>query len=225
MKKLWIIANFKSNKNVAEVLDWVSLVGPKLQISENIKVGVCPTFTALGETRKAVKIGNFPLLVGSQDLSPFGLGSYTGEEPAEILKEMIDFALIGHSERRQNFSETDETVASKVKQAEANGILSLVCVQGAETPIPPGAKIIAYEPVFAIGTGIPDIPENAEKVAKTLKEIGGDGTEVLYGGSVNSENCKNFTSQDNINGLLIGKSSLDAEEFVKIVENCTASAT
>jgi len=216
MKNIWIIANWKSNKTIEEALSWISVVGPKIEKRENLKVVVCPPFSALSEVKKAITIGNFPLLVGSQDLSPYEVGAYTGEESAALMNELISLSILGHSERRKNFDETDEMVAKKVKQALDNRITPLVCVQSKDTPVPDGAKLIAYEPVFAIGTGNPDTPENSNEVAGSFKE---NGVEVLYGGSVDSKNVKGFLIQENINGVLVGGASLDPEEFVKIVQN------
>ncbi|MBI2595234.1 triosephosphate isomerase [Candidatus Daviesbacteria bacterium] len=221
MKHLWIIANFKSNKNLMEVLEWVEQVGPKLVKGENLKVVVCPTFSSLEEVAKKIKVGNYQMLVGSQDLSPFEEGAYTGEEAASILKQFVDLAILGHSERRQNFHETDEMVAKKVDEAIAHDIIPLVCVQGSDVPIPGKCKLAAYEPVFAIGTGNPDTPENANLIAKALKDKYGQDLEVLYGGSATSANCKDFVNQENISGLLIGKSSLDPQEFLKIIKECS----
>lgn len=215
-KKIWIIANWKSNKNIAEALDWVAKVGPEIPRVDQLKVVVCPTFSALSEVKKAVVVGNYPLLLGVQDLSPFGTGAYTGEESAQLLSPLIGLAILGHSERRQNFSETDETVAKKVTQAKSNSIIPLVCVQGPDTPVPEGCKLAAFEPVWAIGTGNPDTPENANQVAGVLKEKYGQDLEVLYGGSVTSENVKSFIAQKNISGVLVGKASLDPQEFLKI---------
>ncbi|MDO8573640.1 MAG: triose-phosphate isomerase [Candidatus Daviesbacteria bacterium] len=217
---MWIIANWKSNKTIAEALDWISQIGPQIPKSEKLRVIVCPTFDALSEVKKAIIVGNFPLLVGAQDLSPFGTGAYTGEEPVQTLSQFIDFVIVGHSERRQNFGETDEMIAKKVVQALDNNITPLVCVQDENTPVPEGCKLVVFEPVFAIGTGNPDTPENADEIAKKLKEKYGDGLEVLYGGSVNSQNVKGFISKPNISGVLVGNASLDAEEFVKICKNC-----
>lgn len=221
MKNIWIIANFKSHKSLAQSLEWVEAVGPKIVRQGNLKVVVCPTFTSLEEIKKKIQSSNFPLLVGSQDLSPFDEGAYTGEEAASILKQYVDLAILGHSERRQNFNETDEAVALKVKQAKEHDIIPLVCLQSVDTPIPSGCKLTAYEPIEAIGTGHPDTPDNAEKVAVTLKQKYGQDLEVLYGGSVTSENCKSFILQESISGLLIGGASLDATEFVKIVNEST----
>ena len=219
-KNLWIIANWKSNKNLAEALDWVSIVGPKIERRPNLKVVVCPTFSCLSEVKKAITVGNFPLIVGSQDLSPFSEGAYTGEEPAKFLKQFADLAILGHSERRQNFGETDEMVEKKVKQALDHQIIPLVCVQGKETPVLEGCKLIAYEPVFAIGTGNPDTPENANEIAGYFKESSED-MEILYGGSVTSDNVKGFVIKENLSGVLVGGASLEVEEFVKIIKVCS----
>ena len=221
VKNIWIIANFKSNKTIAEALDWVSKVGP--QIPKNLKVVVCPTFSALSEIKKVIQVGGYPLMVGSQDLSPYDIGAYTGEEAAKILKDVVDLSILGHSERRKNFGETDEMVSKKVEQALENNIIPLVCVQSEETPVPQNCNLIAYEPLFAIGTGNPDTPENADKIASQLKEKyspPAGGLEVLYGGSVTSQNVKAFISRDNISGVLIGGASLDPEEFIKILKEC-----
>ena len=217
MKNIWLIANWKSNKTIKEAIEWIDFVGPKLEKRENLKVVVCPSFIDIEEVKKAILVGNFSLMVGSQDLSPFDVGAYTGEEAASILKQFVDLSILGHSERRQNFSETDEMVLQKVKQALDHQITPLVCVQDETTPIPENCKLVAYEPIFAIGSGNPDSPQNAGKVAIKIKQTHAD-LEVLYGGSVNSNNAKGFLMQENLNGLLIGKSSLDPEEFVKIVE-------
>lgn len=215
---MWIIANWKSNKTIAEALDWISKVGPQIPNNENLKVVVCPTFSAISEVKKAITVGSFPLLVGSQDLSPFDIGAYTGEEPAEVLNQLIDLTILGHSERRQNFKETDEMIAKKVIQANENSITPLVCVQGSDIDVPDGCKLVAYEPVSAIGTGNPDTPEDANKVAKVLKEKYNHDLEVLYGGSVDPQNVKGFIDQANISGVLVGNASLDAEEFIKICQ-------
>lgn len=216
MKNIWVIANWKSNKTIAEALDWIAKVGPQIPKTNNLKVVVCPTFSALSEVKKAITVGNFPLLVGTQDLSPFSSGAYTGEESAGLLKGLITLSIIGHSERRENFAETDEIITKKVQQALDSQIIPLVCVQGEDTVVPSGCKLIAFEPIFAIGTGNPDTPENASIVANKLKEKYGQDLEVIYGGSVDSLNAKSFIAQENINGVLVGNASLDAEEFIKI---------
>lgn len=203
-------------------MEWINKVGPQLNKREDLQVVVCPRFSVLPELHQEIQANNYPIILGSQDLSPFEIGSFTGEEPAELLKELVSMSIVGHSERREKFNETDEVIAEKIKRAAAAGIEPILCVQNSETPIPEGMKIVAFEPVFAIGTGTPDTPENANKVALQVKSMKPE-VNILYGGSVTSENCESFIEQDNISGLLIGKASLDAEEFLKIVVNCSKS--
>lgn len=217
-KPVWIIANWKSNKNISEALRWIEVVGPNLEKRATVKVVVCSAFTDIEEVKKAVLVGNYPLIVGSQDLSPFAEGPYTGEESARVLSELVELSILGHSERRQHFGETDELVAEKVEQAVKFQIIPLVCVQNEDTPVPEKVNLIAYEPIFAIGTGNPDTPQNAAQIATIFKERYGKTVEVLYGGSVTSENVKPFLGQENLSGVLVGKASLDPEEFLKIVK-------
>lgn len=225
-KTIWVVANWKSNKTISEALDWVSKVGPQIPKNDNLKVVVCPTFSCLSELKKAIIVGNFPISLGSQDLSPFEVGAYTGEESADLLKELVDLSILGHSERRKNFSETDEMVAKKVEQALKNNIMPLVCVQSKDTPIPEECKIVAYEPIWAISTGLAntpgagkaDTPEDANKMASIFKQKNNAELEVIYGGSVDSQNVAGFIDQENIHGVLVGNASLDAEEFVKICQ-------
>lgn len=218
-KSIWVVANWKSNKNIREALEWVSVVGPGLPRSDRLKIIVCPPFTDVEEVEKAVKVGNFPLMVGVQDLSPFEEGAYTGEEAASIMQDLVDLAILGHSERRENFAETDEIVALKVEEARKYNIIPLVCVQYSETPVPKGVEIIAYEPVFAVGSGHPDTPENAGSVAAALKAKHGLSVQILYGGSVTESNAASFVRQESLNGLLVGSASLDPLQFLKIIRS------
>lgn len=225
MKNIWIIANWKSNKTIVEALDWVAQVGSEIPKNERLKVVVCPTFSALSEVKKAITVGNFPLLVGAQDLSPFGVGAFTGEESAGLLNQLIDLAILGHSERRKNFCETDEIIAQKTGQALQNKITPLVCVQGEETPVPADCQLIAYEPIWAISTGLTntagvgrvDTPEDAGRVAHSLKQKYSQ-LEVIYGGSVDAGNVKGFVNNEDLSGVLVGNASLDPRGFSKICQ-------
>lgn len=219
-KNLWIIANFKSHKSISESVEWISIVGPSLEKREDIKVIVCPSFSAIEQVKKAVQVGNYPLMVGSQDLSAFGPGAYTGEEPAKFLADFISLSILGHSERRTNFNESDEMVAKKVIQAKENNILALVCVQDRETSVPDGCKMVAYEPVWAIGSGKAETPQGANEVAKVLKEKHGEDLIILYGGSVDEGNVKGFIDQDNLSGVLVATACLDPEEFLRVYNSC-----
>lgn len=219
-KTIWVVANWKSNKTVSDALHWVSVAGPQIPHNSSIKVVICPSFSLLSEVKKAIQVGGFPITVGSQDLSPFDVGSYTGEESASLLKQFIDLSILGHSERRNNFKEDDELILQKTERALEAGIKPLVCVQDTETVVPKGCRMVAYEPIFAIGTGNPDTPENASNVASKLKEKNGAELEVLYGGSVNLHNIKQFIEKENISGVLVGKASLDPQEFVQLIKEC-----
>ncbi len=219
-KKIWLVINFKANKNLKETINWIDAIGPNLPKSGNLKIVVCPSFSALSEIKKAILVGNYPIILGSQDLSEFGNGAYTGEEPGKFLTDFIELSIIGHSERRTNFGETDEVVAKKVSQAFDNNIISLVCVEDSQMPVPANCKLVAYEPIFAIGSGTPDTPENADNIAFKIKNINGQDTEVLYGGSVTKENIKAFIQRENISGCLVGTGAMDPDEFLKMVEIC-----
>lgn len=217
---MWIVANWKSNLNIKESIDWIDAVGPKLLRDENLKIVVCPSFEALGEVKKAIEVGGYPIFAGSQDLSPFGEGAFTGEVNAESLKDLVNFSIIGHSERRDKLGETDDLIEEKSKEAQKFSIEPILCIQSAETPIPKNVKLVAYEPVFAIGSGNPDTPENANRVASTVKKIINNKLEVLYGGSVAPSNIKDFVNEPEIDGVLIGKACLVPDEFLKMVDAC-----
>ncbi len=221
MKKLFIIANWKAQKTSQEARDWLEkflTYNNQHTTINNKEIIVCPPFTLLPMMRDFVEQNGLPLKLGAQDVSPYGMGAYTGEVTAEQLKEFVDYVIIGHSERRAHFHETDEMVARKVGKTKDYGLIPIICVQGIDTSIPAGVEVIAYEPGFAIGSGNPDTPENADAVAKEVKDKHG-AESVLYGGSVTSENVASFTSQEHIDGVLIGGASLDASAFIKIVQN------
>lgn len=216
-KNTWIIANWKSNKTIKEALEWLDIVGPQIPKKDNLKIAVCPPFTDLEEVKRNIMVNNYPILIGAQDLSPFEEGPFTGEEAAKILKDFVDLTILGHSERRQNFGETDQIVAEKVLRAKEYNIIPLVCVQNQNTLVPEGVNLIAYEPIFAIGTGNPDTPQNANQVAVFFKTKYSDNLDILYGGSIDENNAKAFLQQSSLSGLLIGSKSLDPQTFLKII--------
>lgn len=159
---------------------------------------------------------SLPISLGAQDVSPFEEGPHTGEEAASQLGEFAKYVIIGHSERRQEFGETDELVAQKVQTARAYQLEPIVCVQGKDTPVPDNVHIVAYEPLDAIGTGKPAVSEMAEEVALYFKHER-HIPYVLYGGSVTPENVHSYTSQPAIDGVLVGGASLDPALFSDII--------
>ncbi len=219
MKKLLIVANWKSNKTVSQAKEWLE----GLQIEDlgikNKEVIICAPFTLLPFLRSYFLHPTSDIQLGGQDVSPFFEGAYTGAVNGKQLKEFADYVIIGHSERREHFHETDEELEQKVQQALAFGLTPVFCVQGVETPIPDGVAIVAYEPLSAIGTGNPDTPENAQEVARVIKEKHRMVHAVLYGGSVTPENVNSFTQMEHIDGVLVGGASLDSTVFTQLIEN------
>lgn len=220
MKKLFIIANWKSNKTVGDAEEWFRAINDsQLTLNkEEKKIIICPSFTLLPKIKELSVNCKLPISIGAQDISPFEEGAYTGEVNGKQIKEFAEYALIGHSERRMKLSESNEMISKKVEEANKNNIIPILCVQGVDTIIPAGISIVAYEPVAAIGTGNPDTPENAEIAAKTIKDKYGIQY-VLYGGSVTGENVSSFTEMESISGILVGGASLDAKQFLQIIEN------
>jgi len=222
MKKLYIVANWKSYKTIHEAETWLKQVKQLLsenQLPKEKILILCVPFTLLPFASHFIKENNMPLFLGSQDLSPFGMGAYTGEVNAQQVKEFADFTLVGHSERRRYFDETDEILSQKVGEAIKQAITPILCVTDKTTPIPQTITIVGYEPVAAIGSGQPDTPENANTVATYIKEQNAHVSHVLYGGSVIPENVSTFTSQKNIDGVIIGGASLDAKKLFALCIN------
>ena len=221
MNNIFIAANFKSYKTENQAKEWlnnflaIKNIEPQLSGKE---VVVCPSFTLLFSFYSYFSANNLQVKVGAQNVSPFDEGAYTGEVNAKQINEFAKYVIIGHSERRKYFNELDDMLIEKVKISLTNGLTPIFCVQDKNTFVPEGVTIVAYEPVFAIGSGNPDTPENADAVASFLKSKNSK-YKVLYGGSVTSNNVKSFTSKTNIDGVLVGGASLDAAEFIKIVQN------
>lgn len=213
-----IVANIKSYETLEEGNFWIEkFLAHKDSLSAltQKEIVICPPFTLLLSFSSAFLGTN--IKIGAQNVSPFNEGAYTGEINAKQIKDFAEYVLIGHSERRKFFAETEDMLKKKTEISLKNGLKPIFLVQGKNAIIPQGVGVVAYEPVFAIGSGNPDTPENADELAEVLKSE--NDYLVLYGGSVTSENVKNFTSKANINGVLVGGASLDPEEFYKIIEN------
>ncbi len=229
MKKLFLVANWKSNKSVGdahsflrEFLNHEFITWYHTQ-RETKRVIICPPTILLPELARMIEKSEAqtPIFLGGQDVSPFSEGPHTGEIAASQLAEFANYVIVGHSERRLELQETDELIATKVKEARRFGLEPIVCVQGKDTPVPDGVHILAYEPLDAIstaGVGKPLDPASANEVAhffKHEKHI----PYVLYGGSVDPTNVHSYTSQEDIDGVLVGGKSLDPHAFAAIVKN------
>ncbi|MBI2421075.1 MAG: triosephosphate isomerase [Candidatus Levybacteria bacterium] len=183
---------------------------------------VCPPFTLLEFVKDYIGKLEIDISVGAQDISPFGQGASTGEVSGAEIKEFADYVIIGHSERREKFNEDDELLTLKLKQALSSGLTPIFCVSDENQFLPlktlqEESFLVAYEPISAIGTGNPDTPQNASRMAEKIKGIG--DFEILYGGSVNEENVSEFTRAERISGVLVGGASLSAIEFLGVINN------
>lgn len=211
-----VVANLKANLTWEEVSTWLDKVG---QVSKNFKGTIifCPSYPFLQAAREKIGKESINVHLGSQDISRFEQGAFTGEVAANQISDLVDYAIIGHSERRQNFKEDDQTLKDKVEKAKSKSIEPIFCIQNEKTMIPDQVSIIAYEPVFAIGTGNPETPENIESIGQKLKAKG--QCTILYGGSVSQENVKSFVDKQSVDGVLVGATnSLDPQKFVAILD-------
>lgn len=212
-KTLFIAGNWKSNKTLAESKIWIDQFQG---VSGDATVVLCVPYTVLSYFHDVLATKHPNIALGAQNISPFGAGAYTGEVTAGQVKEFAQWVILGHSERRKHFSETDEVLGQKVKQAREAGLRVIYCVQDEHTSVPAGVQVVAYEPVWAIGTGKTDSPENANAVIQTIKKTTGVPT-CIYGGSVTAENVKSFVTMDAIDGVLPGGASLDPGKFQQLI--------
>ncbi len=246
MRKPIIAGNWKMYKTIAEARDLVRALKQALADIDSVEIVVSPPFTALGAVVEELRGSN--ISVAAQNMYWEESGAYTGEISPLMIKDIgCNFVIIGHSERRQFFNETDATVNKKVKAALKTGLTPIVCVGetleerevGAtmkivERQIREGLAglhsqemekiVIAYEPVWAIGTGKTATPEQAEEVHQLISSLitQNAGTvarniRILYGGSVKPDNIDDLMAQPNIDGALVGGASLKADSFARIV--------
>ncbi len=219
MKSLVIAGNWKSNKTLHEVKDWLEqfrAATATLNYQPTLTIVLCAPFTALDLLQRQIKDLKFPVGLGAQDISPFAPGAYTGEVNGLQIKELADWVIIGHSERRQNFGETEEMLRQKVTQAKSAGLKIIYCVPDQASAVPENVDMVAYEPIWAIGTGKSDTPENANQVISTIKQKT-PVRRVIYGGSVTPENVVSFVSAPAIDGVLPGGASLDPLKFSNLI--------
>lgn len=229
MKKLFLVGNWKSHKTIQEAhtfmisflnssfIEWLHKDAESKDTSK--KVIICPPTLLIPELAKMIEHlqVKIPIALGAQDISPFPEGAHTGEISAIELAGLVNYVIVGHSERRKEFGETDEIIFQKAKEAKKAGLEPIFCVQGKDTPVPEDIKIVAYEPIDAIGSGHPDNPDHAESVATFFKEKKNIPF-VLYGGSVTSDNVSSYTQRPSIDGVLVGGASLDPVSFSEIIQ-------
>ncbi len=220
MKKSYIIANWKSNKTIHQASMWLEefkMQNLGLQIFEK-EIIVCPSFSLLSDMKSYIINHALPIKLGGQDISPFEHGAYTGAVNGEQIKEFADYVLIGHSERRKYFHEDSTLLEKKVKQARQYSLTPIYCVSDPREHIPEGVTIVAYEPIFAIGSGKPDTPQNVESAAQAIFKSNQE-IAVLYGGSVTAQNVSDFIKMPSISGVLVGKASLNPLDLIQIIHH------
>ena len=241
----YIAANWKMHKTVAEAAAFVDALLPRIAATQH-DVVICPSYLALSEVVERSR--GSAVRVAAQNMHEEASGAFTGEVSAPMLLEAdVDAVVLGHSERRQYFNETDEALARKLPAALAVGLEPILCVGEGEqardaeqtegvlerqlqadlAAIDSGmlAKVVvAYEPIWAIGTGRTATPEQAQDacafIRDVLRERGAvaDAVRILYGGSVKPANAPELMAQADIDGALVGGASLDPDEFAQIVE-------
>jgi triosephosphate isomerase (TIM) len=225
MKQLIIAGNWKSNKTVSEAGAWITQFAPHiLSVKDSLKEVtplVCAPYSDLYLMHSLVKEMSLPVALGAQDVSPFPEGAYTGEVSARMLKDMCEWVIIGHSERRKLLGEKEDELFGEVKQAKAAGLKVIYCVSDELMAIPPEVDVIGYEPTWAIGTGKTDTPENANATLTKFKAKTGIHLAV-YGGSITADNVAEFVKQPAIDGALVGGASLDPEKFLKLIVNASS---
>ncbi len=220
-KKKYIAGNWKSNKTVAQVAEWFGEFHKlsKNDISASFQDKTVIVFPSFLHIPLAVTLRDkykLPIEIGAQDVSPFTSGAYTGAISADMLSEFVKYAIIGHSERRKNFLENDEVLTQKEARLKEKNITPIYCVPDKDTFVPEDVSIVAYEPVWAIGTGKTESPEIADKVASEIKKKHQE-CNVLYGGSVSPDNVADFAAVKYIDGFLPGGASLDPRKFWEII--------
>jgi triosephosphate isomerase len=242
------MGNWKMYKTVQEARSFAEQLGTQAaKLTSDIDYAIFPPFTAFHVLRVTLPTS---VALGAQNMFYEAQGAFTGEISGPMLHDLgIRYVLVGHSERRNIFGETDEDVRKKVKAVVAHGMTPVLCVgenleekqkgstlEVVERQVSLGLadlsseevanSVIAYEPVWAIGSGLTPTPEDAEAVIRAIRErvardkgqSAAEGVRILYGGSVKPDNIASFTAQPNIDGALVGGASLEAASFVKMAE-------
>jgi triosephosphate isomerase len=249
-----IVGNWKLHKTIAEAEEFVAALLPRVSSLDGVDIGVCPTFTALGAVVNSTRDSR--VAVYAQNMHETAEGAFTGEVSAPMLAEFdVAGVVLGHSERRQLFGETDKALCQKVPAALEAGLLPILCVGETEEEHERGDTqrklrhqvredltrvddeslgniVIAYEPIWAIGTGKTASPEQAQEALAFLRSLVADRSpeqaqrvRLIYGGSVKPANAAELLGLPDIDGALVGGASLDAESFSAIVRAAVPAST
>jgi triosephosphate isomerase (TIM) len=238
VRKIIIAGNWKMYKTQAEALEFLQAFKPELENTDEAReVVLCAPYTALGVISKTLHGGRIRL--GAQNIHWEDVGAYTGEIAGAMLTEIgVNYVIVGHSERRQYFGETDETVNLRLKAAQRHGLTPILCVgetkaqrDAGETEniifnqlakdlvdVDQSQLVIAYEPIWAIGTGDTCEATEANRVIGLIRsQLTNKNVSIQYGGSVKPDNIDEIMAQSEIDGALVGGASLEATSFARIV--------
>jgi triosephosphate isomerase len=243
MRKPFIAANWKMNKTVGETREFLSVLIPAVKDVQHVTIAIAPPFTSLAEAAGLLR--NTSIVLAAQNVFFEAKGAYTGEISPVMLADIgCGFCIVGHSERRQYFFETDDVVNKKIKAARGQRLGVIFCIgeslaerDAGDTfsvlgrqlerglgGVSPDNLVIAYEPVWAIGTGKTATPDEAQEahafIRENLRHFYGEKSEqlcIIYGGSVTPDNVDSLMSCRDVDGALVGGASLKAESFIRIV--------
>lgn len=224
----YVIGNWKSNQNITESLIWLDeLSALKPHFSPDLAVILCLPFTDIASFNQKISDLGLPIVSGSQNVSHLPPGKHTGEITANMLGELVNYCLVGHSERRTEFDETSEIVALKARYLLENSIVPIICL---DTPyideqikqlfhhdVDVSRCFFVYEPISAIGTGKPISPTDANHVAAQIAFLTDNTSPILYGGSVSHDNALSFVQESCLDGVLVGTDSLEPTLFAGII--------
>lgn len=250
--KFWIGTSWKMNKTLGEAIAFANTLGLSLaQVDDRIQPFVIPSFTAVREVKSILSATR--VKVGAQNMHWDDSGAWTGEISPLMLKDCdLDMVELGHSERRQHFGETNETVGLKTAAAVRHGLTPLICIgetraerdegrtedvltvqvqtalRGLEGAARDATILLAYEPVWAIGKdGVPASADYADRQHALIRQVAARALThvpaILYGGSVNAANCVELASQPNIDGLFVGRSAWEADDLLDIISRCATT--
>ncbi len=222
--KTYVIGNWKSNKSRNAAQEWFSEFVDLYRPAEGLEVVVAPSFVCLcsiSEYIQALNLRNLSL--AAQDVSPFPKGSYTGAVAADMIRGMVDYVIIGHSERRRYFRETSQDTANKMSEAVDAGLKPIVCIDQpyamsqltALNDIDCDELLIAYGPTEAAITRIPEQPDRVQEAARFIRQVQSDRP-VVYGGSLHPDNVEEYLAVEGLSGVFVGQSSLDARVFAEL---------
>jgi triosephosphate isomerase len=243
MRRLIIAGNWKMNNNLADAMVLATMIRNTVPVAAGFESIICPPTPFLYPISEIIHSSIKHLSLGAQNMYCEDSGAFTGETSPLMIKDICRYVIVGHSERREYFGETSELVNDKIVAALKHKMMPIICVGEAKkcpdsykdaakelkkdlkgiNKADYGKLIIAYEPVWAIGTGKAATPEYAAKAITLIREIVGQKTPILYGGSVDSKNIATFTRRAEIDGALVGGASLKAKEFISICEEAIKS--